>query len=232
MQTIVKARIDEINSITEDVFEFKITPEKYRRFETGQFLQLSMALVTASDIWPDSRPFSIASAWNKQEKSMRLIIKRNGSFTSKMFSELEVGSECTIKYSFGDMVFPISEPERKIIMIAGGTGVAPFLGFAEEVKQHNLETAKLFYSVRTAEEFIDIDKLGSNLGQDNLKLFCTREETAFSDNRRVELEDILAEVDDINQTNFYICGSQVFINHFKSELEAKGATRVFIDEWE
>ncbi len=232
MQTITNAHIKEINAITETVYEFKIAPKKYRHFETGQFLQLSMELVTASDIWPDSRPFSIASAWNIEEKTMRLIVKKNGCFTSKMFNELEVGSECTIKYSFGDMVFPISEPDRKIVMIAGGTGIAPFLGFVEEIKKNDLKTAKLFYSVRKEKEFIDVNELREHLGQDNLNLFCTQETTSFSENRRVEIEDIISAVEDMDQTNFYICGSQLFINYFKSELEMKGAKQIFVDEWE
>ncbi len=232
MQTISKARVDSIRAITDEIYEFNIIPEKYRRFETGQFLQLSMELVTASDIWPDSRPFSIASAWNKNEKSMRLLIKKNGEFTSKMFSDFKTGTECTIKYSFGDMVFPVNEPNQKMVMIAGGTGIAPFLGFAEAASQQNKENVKLFYSVKRANEFIDLNELVNNLGKENVKLFCTRDSNDFSENRRMAVTDIISEVEDLSTTNFYICGSQAFIAHFKSELELKGANHIFIDEWE
>lgn len=232
MQTISKATVESVRAITDEIYEFKIVPEKYRRFETGQFLQLSMDLVTASDIWPDSRPFSIASTWDKNNKSMRLLVKRNGAFTSKMFSDLKVGSECTVKYSFGDMVFPLEDQDQIIVMIAGGTGIAPFLGVIEAASKQRRENVKLFYSVKTTQEFIDLDELFERIGKENVKLFCTRESSEFYENKRIAIEDVISDINDIQNTNFYICGSQQFISHFKLDLENNGANKIFIDEWE
>lgn len=145
---------------------------------------------------------------------------------------LQIGSYCTVKYPFGDMVFPDNPTDQDIIMIAGGTGIAPFLGFSEEIRKVDGIDAKLFYSVSTASELVNYENLKLNIGAENIKLFCTKEENDFSENRRIRIEDIEKEVKNFKSTYFYICGSQDFINDFKNQLINLEAENIFVDEWE
>lgn len=231
MQTITKTKIVGINQITNDIREFILVPDRYRRFEIGQFIQLTFEKVTASDLWPDSRPFSLASCYDKNKKSMRLIVRKKGEFTSRMFNELEVDSEVTIKYAFGDMLIP-NDTNNDIILIAGGTGIAPFLGFAESEKCELTRNINLFYSVKTEDEFIEVEELMKRFGKKNVHLYTTREEVKISKHRRIQIEDILSCIKSINQTDFFISGSKDFIDTFSLELNSIGANNIFKDEWE
>ena len=157
MAVVTNAEILSVIEHGEDVREFILKPKIYRRFEAGTFLQLTLEDVNASEIWPDSRTFSIASCHNK-DKTIRLIIKKVGEYTGKLFNELKEGSECTIKYSFGDFLLPVFDKENPIVCVAGGTGIAPFLSFLGQLKnENNLNRMYLLYSVKKFENFIDIE---------------------------------------------------------------------------
>ncbi len=60
-----------------DIKEYDFELENERKYNPGLFVQLTLDLVTASDICPDSRTFSIASY---EKGTMRFIIKNVGMY--------------------------------------------------------------------------------------------------------------------------------------------------------
>ncbi len=233
MATISKAIIINVRDYGDEIKEFTLKLDKYRRFEAGTFLQLTLENVTASERWPDSRTFSISSYYNK-DKTIRLIIKKVGEYTTKIFEELKEGSICTVKYAFGDFTLPIFDTENELIFIAGGTGISPFLSFLEYLEEEGgLDRVKLFYSARKKENFIHLDYIKNVLNENQLFLFSTREENTGMNNKRIELEyDVLKNIKNKEKAHYYICGSKEFILDFKNKLEENGITQIYIDEWD
>ncbi|MBN1469618.1 MAG: FAD-dependent oxidoreductase [Fusobacteriaceae bacterium] len=232
MQVVTNAEVISIKEYSEDLREYIIKPEKYRRFDAGTFLQLALENVSASDYWPESRTFSMASAYNTKNKTIKLIIRKIGKYTKKIFEELKVGTTCTIKYAFGDMILPESG-EVEVICIAAGSGIAPFLGFAEELKCENrLNNLKLLYTVRKETDLIGYNFFKENISDRNLSLFITDEVSDKGLNRLMNIKDILAKVENIETTHFYICGAPSFIKFFKDELKKYNIDNIHLDEWE
>ena len=66
---------------SEEIKEYEIRLDKEYKYKPGSFVQLTLDLVTASDIWPDSRTFSIASY---KKGTIRLIIKNVGEYTNRI----------------------------------------------------------------------------------------------------------------------------------------------------
>ena len=232
MAVVTSAEVLSVIKHGEDIREFILKPKVYKRFEAGTFLQLTLENVTASEIWPDSRTFSIASCYNK-DKTIRLIIKKVGVYTGRLFDELIEGSECTIKYSFGDFLLPVFDKENPIVCIAGGTGIAPFLSFLGQLKNEgSLDKMYLLYSVKKFENFIDIDILRSNLPDNQTSFHCTREEVDGFKNDRINLDEIIKISQNNKDAHYYICGSKEFITDFKGKLFEKGFNNVYTDEWE
>jgi len=226
MQTVSRAKVVEIIVHSEKVREYILELEKYRKFDEGSFLQLSLDLVDASEYWPESRTFSIASKCDRKNKRIRLIISKVGSYTTRIFTELVVGSECTVKYAFGDMILP--SVDVPIICIAAGTGVAPFLSFIEKLEESGkLDNLKLYYSSKTKKELYHFEFLKGCLGS-NLHCFTTREKIEECHNRRIAIEDILIDTD----AEYYICGSFEFIAYFYEALSLQGIKKIHKDEWE
>ena len=232
MSVVSRAEVVEVKIYKDDVREFILSVDHYDNFEAGQFLQLTLDKVTASTNWPESRTFSIASYLN-DDKKIRLLIKRNGKFTNRIFEELEVGKECYIKYAYGDFLLPLFDQEEKIHCIAGGTGVAPFLSFIECLsKEGGLERLFLYYSVRHQSEFVNLSNIRLKLPATNFFPFCTRENSVIAQNRHIKIEDIMVNVNGIKDEHFYICGSKDFISYFKTELENRGVCNIYLDEWD
>ena len=233
MATISKATVVNVRDYGDEIKEFTLKLDKYRRFEAGTFLQLTLEDVTASERWPDSRTFSISSYYNK-DKTIRLIIKKVGEYTTKIFDKLKEGSNCTVKYAFGDFTLPTSDTENELVFIAGGTGISPFLSLLECLEDEGgLERVTLFYSARKKEDFIHLDYIQNVLNEEQLFPFSTREEIEGIRNERIEIEnDIFKNIKNKEKAHYYVCGSKEFILNFKNKLEEYGITQIYIDEWE
>ena len=232
MSIFSRATVIDVKDYGNDIKEFTLKLDNYKRFEAGTFLQLTLNEVTASERWTDSRPFSIASYYN-EDKTMRLIIRKVGKYTSKIFEKLIIGSVCTVKYAFGEFVLPMFDKKNEIVCIAGGTGISPFLSFIECLEREGgIDRIKLFYSVRTQKDYIELDYIKNTISKDNLFLYCTGEKVGYAKNERIKIEEILKNVKEKGKANFYICGSNEFIADFKRELKENNIEKINTDEWQ
>jgi ferredoxin-NADP reductase len=226
MSIVSKVKVIKIKKISELINEYFLRPNLKLHQEPGQFLQLSLELVDSSSIWPESRSFSFAS-YERDDKLIRLIIKKQGKYTTRIFNELKEGSECTIKLPYGDFLPPMDD--TNIICIAGGTGISPFLSFIDYYeKEELLNHLFIFYSAKTFNDLIDYSVIKNKLG-DNLRVFLTKEVNNLAINRRIELLDITSISN--KNTPIYICGSSDFIKFFKHELSSIGYNNLYYDEW-
>ena len=71
MSIFSRATVIDVKDYGNDIKEFTLKLDNYKWFEAGTFLQLTLKNVTASERWPDSRPFSIAS-YSTENKTRRL----------------------------------------------------------------------------------------------------------------------------------------------------------------
>ncbi len=232
MQIVTKAKIISIKEYSDDLREYLIAPEKYKRYDAGTFLQLTLDDVTASDYWPESRTFSVASSYNNKDKQIKLIIRKVGAYTTRIFNELAIGDSCMVKYAFGDFLLPFYDIKSSICCIAGGTGIAPILSFAEELKKIQQEKRlHVYYSFKNSEENMGINILKEIVPENQLHLYSTREKISGVNCRRIEKNDILNSGLDFSLSHFYICGSENFTNYFKGVLLEEEASNIYTDEW-
>lgn len=230
MATISKAEVVSIIEHGVDVREYIFKLEKNNYFDPGTFLQLTLD-TNIGNRWLESRNFSIASAPNK-EGLLRLIIGKVGVYTTRIFNELTLGKTCTFKYSFGDFLIPSFDSKGDIICIAGGTGIAPFLSFAEYLNSVGQSSRmKLFYSAKNSSELIGVESLKKLLSAENLHIHLTREQQDGFKNGRIAVEDIVNQEFNFATSHFYICGGESFTKGFKEELSKRGAEAIYTDEW-
>lgn len=232
MAVVTQAEVISVKEHTEEIREYILKPDKYRRFEAGMFLQLTLEEVNSSDYWPESRTFSLASYYNK-EKIIRLIIKKAGQYTTRIFNEVKEGNEITIKYAYGDFILPVFDQKNDIICLAGGTGVTPFFSFIEALEEQNkLERLKILYSAKKYEDFIRLKFLKDKLNDEQLILFTTQEECEDTINRRITEDDVINAASDYQEAHYYICGTNEFNSNFKEKLENENLKNIYLDQWE
>jgi len=228
MSYVVGATVVDVVDHAACVREYCLKLDKFRKYDAGSFVQLTLEQVTPSQVWPDSRTFSIASY---SSEYITLIIQRVGYYTNRIFDELRLGSRCTLKYPFGDL-FNKNHADDKHIFLAGGLGITPFFSlldyFQQQEKQTNLH---LLYSVKHTSDILYQDKITSAL-QNRAQYFTTREPESGYNSRRIVLEDILDISGENRDTHLYICGSKDFNDHFASILRSVGFSSIHMDEWE
>ena len=114
-------------------------------FKPGQFLHLAIDEYDPSFHWPESRVFSIANSPTRRDK-LRITFSVKGDFTERMYSEVKKGDVLWLKLPYGSFSFP-EKSGTEIILIAGGTGITPFISFLEyaideKIKDGSLEIYK------------------------------------------------------------------------------------------
>jgi NAD(P)H-flavin reductase len=223
---VSRARVASIKEFSNTTREYILELELNFHHEPGQFLQLTLENVDSSMIWPDSRSFSIAS-YEMPNKQLRLIIKKEGKFTTKLFNDIKLNNILTVKLPYGSFLPPLDLSPT--LCLAGGTGIAPFLSFFEYFKSNNnLKNFFLFHSTKFMVDAIDKVILTKEL-HTNYKLFLTSDKIPHFNNKRINLEDISDSFS--KNTNIYICGNKSFNHYYKNNLIPLGYNNVIVEEW-
>lgn len=218
-----QCKVTNIVKISENLRLFEFEINKFIPWEPGMFLHLNLDSDKFAFDWSNSRAFSFASYGDKKA---RILVRRVGEYTSRMFEKLGVGSKFWIKYPFGN--FFLNRDTQKVL-IAAGTGIAPFLSYLEYVKKNSVSNPTyIFHSVKTSQELIDkFFEIPSNVLYFK---FITRESYESAYNRRIEISDIL-KLNVSEDTDFYICGSMEFVNKFEKGLRENGFKNIYSESW-
>jgi NAD(P)H-flavin reductase len=127
--------------------------EKFAKRKAGQFLSIS---IMRPDGWSEPHPFSIAGA--PEDPILRMTIKKAGQFTSAI-PDLKPGTEVRCMGPLGLFCKEI-DTKPKIVMIAGGVGITPFLSVLRHfrnIKAKNIAT--LFWVNRTMEDVFATEEI-------------------------------------------------------------------------
>jgi len=124
-------KIDKIETFTEEVKLFRVKSDLNPK--PGQFLEVSI---------PGIGECPLASC-SYSSKYIDLLIKKAGNVTSAMF-RLDKNSDIFIRGPYG-CGFPLKELEGKnLILVAGGTGIAPITSLIDYIEQNNKRFGEVF----------------------------------------------------------------------------------------
>jgi Na+-transporting NADH:ubiquinone oxidoreductase subunit F len=127
-------------------------------FTAGQYIQF--LLPGTEDAWePVSRAYSIASAPSSSNR-LTLVFGRvpQGLTTGYVFDRLAVGDEVKVNGPFGE--FFLRESENEIILVAGGSGVAPVRGMLLDMAEKRIgRRVTFFFAARTPRDLFYQDDM-------------------------------------------------------------------------
>lgn len=236
-----RASVTKIVEYSEGVRLFRIKPEKKvkKKYRAGQFLHLTLEEYDPSFNWPESRVFSIATA-PERANELDIIVSRQGKYTTRMFNELEIGSEVWLKLPFGDFNFKESTGKSNIL-IAGGTGISPFIPFLQQaIDNEEQPCIDLYYGVRNDDVIIIEDLLKeciNKLKNFNFQLFI--EEPLAKTNfdylqGQLAIDEIVNKHKEDKNAVYYISGPQALIKNIERALLENNISpgNIHYDEWE
>ncbi|MGD0729044.1 MAG: FAD-binding oxidoreductase, partial [Candidatus Micrarchaeaceae archaeon] len=151
----------EISDITQETpevngFKFKSVDNKMKiKFDPGMFVMLTYVNNETKE--KIARAFSLASA--PSENFLEFYISMiHGRFTSHL-DTAKVGDIYYVSGPHGQFKFVPSE-DKKVLYLAGGTGIAPFISMLREIKLLSSDNdVSIIYSIRYPNEIIRKEEL-------------------------------------------------------------------------
>lgn len=231
----IPAEITKIDRIDDKIIVIYLKPVKrVPNFKEGQFLHFSLEKYIPSQAWSQSRVFSIASPPEIRNEVIRIVVSKQGSYTKRIFDECKIGNEVWLKLPYGDFIV---DKESNAVLIAGGTGVTPFLSLLNSHdKSFSSKKLVLYYGVLKEEHLFCYDELKNYEKKNNYfsSHFFVEEGTYKKIRKgRLDILTILSKVK-TKETKFYLSGPKLMIDNFRRILIENGILkgRIFSDDWE
>jgi ferredoxin-NADP reductase len=217
-------------------FEFRYL-DRHPRYKPGQFLHLALDAYDPAGHWPESRAFTIAKGSTDPE-FIRLTISAKGRFTHHILSELTVGRQIWMKAPYGDFIVHAS-PEHEVVLIAGGTGVTPFVAFMEDVLARGLSgEVWLHYGARRPDLLVFRElaaRCGSAFPNFHARFYAESEANDGIIPGQIDLGAACQSLRCRSEAVFYLCGPPQMIDACSARLRSEFAvaeTNIRMDQWE
>ena len=216
-------KIESIKKVKE-THEFVFLPQgNALKYKSGQFIFVRFYNEKLSR---EAHPFSIASKSN--DPKIKVIVKKLGDFTNTL-DHVSVGDKVVIEGPYGRFNKNKTDDfSFDQVWIAGGIGITPFIGMAEDLVEKGAKNhVDLYYSVKTREDLVGLDKL-REIEKDN-KNFRTFPWIS-KENGYLTVKEILKRSSPLLKKKFYLCGPAGFKKSIKEDLILSGVSNSNIYE--
>ena len=220
---ILKEKIDE----TPEVLILKMMPEDGQpvRFDPGMFMMIIG--IDGEGNRHVARAFSIASDPSTPGIEFMVIKEpRHGEHIGRShFMDAKIGDAFILKGPSGQFRFDPSI-NKKVIFIAGGTGLAPFVAMLRHIKVTDSKSdVILLYSTKYPTEIISKDELYGYVDSLGIKLVVTVTRPQEGDGwtgqtGHVDSSMIEKYAPDVLERTAYVCGPLEFVKAVKDALVA------------
>jgi predicted ferric reductase len=216
----VTGSVQAINTYPEmNMFELVVKSDKWTGHKEGQFAFLKF------EKKEPHHPFTISSAWDKNNKNISFTIKALGDYTHTLANRLKIGDSITLEGAYGNFTFKDNNESQ--IWIAGGVGVTPFLSRLEGLKQqNNSQKIDFFYSVVKLDSELKerLEQLIAATPNINLHISESSKSALISGDR------IRSSVSDWNSASVWFCGPSKMGKSIKQDFKRNGFNSRFHQE--
>ena len=234
-----QSRVSRIRDLTYDIREVTLDILEPQEIElvAGQFVQFQTPEYELTDE-PIYRAYSVASSpssKNQIELEMRLV--PNGICTTYVHEYLKEGDEVIFNGPYGE--FYLRDTERKIIFIAGGSGMAPIKAILLDLIEKGVDREiQYFFGAVTERDLFLVDEMKALEGKlPRFKFISALSGPAPDDNWEGEtglITEVLdRKVSSVENTEAYLCGSPGMIDACIAVLTKKGVPEelIFFDKF-
>jgi ring-1,2-phenylacetyl-CoA epoxidase subunit PaaE len=175
------------------------------------------------------RPYSIASSPEqaRERGTLELLVGLDAAGSpGPHLASMRPGSAIDLEGPVGAFTFPETLAQRRLLFVAGGTGIAPLRSMIDHVlRAHPAEQVALLYSARRADEFAFIEELRGHARNGRLELHqtVTRDDDGWAGGRgrigRAHFEAVLHEP---VETLCFVCGPSAMVTEAVATLAQLG----------
>lgn len=191
------------------------------QFDAGQFVEVK---VPGTDEW---RAYSMANA-PEDGKKIELIIKElpDGRFSNVLAQSLAEGDRLAVRGPYGQ--FKLQEGSAPIVMVAGGSGMAPVLSMLRFLSaQRSAREIVFYYGVRSPNDLIcsaEIAAIAATLpGFSYVPAVAQTDESSSWDGELGLVTDAIERLSgNLRSSDAYLCGPPAMIDAAVEVLKRKG----------
>lgn len=222
IQHVIVSDIKELNGAK--LYTLKPDTEKGTEslayFEAGQYISLQLRIGSSVLSRPYSLCCSPARALNGE---YQIVVKnmKNGFASEYINSTFKIGTQIDISAPAGFFYYEPLRDTRKVIGIAGGSGIAPFLSFARALADGTADfDLTLLYGSRTEEEILfkeELTEIEKNCEKFKVIHVLSDEEKEGYRHGFISAE-LISEVYD-GDSSIFVCGSQGMYDYIRKEAQ-------------
>lgn len=213
MPILFNATLERKDKLNENTYQIWFKLPQGFSFKAGQYIWLVLPNLLFPDPKGERRAFSITSSCNNNNY-ISILFRNSGSGYKRTLINMSVGDLVQIIGAFGSTFMSENLLERKIVMIAGGVGVAPFLGIIRSLPQNQNMPKLTLINFNTSPEAQFLNSELSDLCQRNNVYFLNKI-------GRANLDGVI-NIQDFNDALYFICGPQNMVNAIYFQLLKDG----------
>jgi Na+-transporting NADH:ubiquinone oxidoreductase subunit F len=221
------AKVTGKKTLTYDIVELtlKLVQPQEISFHAGQYITLKMPAI--GDNKAAMRPFSIAtSSARKSEIQLNIRLNPQGTLTPWVFNDVKEGDD--IKFSGPRGNFYMRNSLNPMLLIAGGSGMAPVRSILQTMRDFNIKREVLFFFGALSQNDLfyieEMKELESQIGSFKFIPALSNEPSESNWNgERGLVTDVMDTVKKGSMSEYeaYLCGKPAMINGCISLLEKK-----------
>jgi glycine betaine catabolism B len=228
----IRLTLVERRQLTPTSWDLAFRPAAPVRFQPGQYMELTLPHA-GTDARGWRRVFSIAAAPDSGEVRFGIRLPEKPSSFKAALMALPEGTVLSATSVSGDFLLP-SDPTRKVLLVAGGIGVTPFLGQLQQAaSERDDRDIVLVYAVTSAAEL----GYGPELEATGFPVVVVSpDEPASLPARWTWVEAAALDADivhrwvpDARERTAYVSGAPTMVASLKRALRGSGVGRVRTD---
>jgi ferredoxin-NADP reductase len=190
-------------------------------FEAGNFITITVPSTDGIV----ARSYSILSAPHQKDIFSLCVKIIPGGIGSTFLANLQIGDELRFDGPFGIFKLPPKEIGQKLVFIATGVGVVPFVSIITGLWQENYTGEMVLYFGNRHEEDLIYVNLFEKISQKmpNFRFYVTLSQPSPTwDGLKGRVTEHLNDLD-VSNGDFYICGNGDAVKSIHTLLQQKGA---------
>ncbi|MDQ7784944.1 MAG: 2Fe-2S iron-sulfur cluster binding domain-containing protein [Desulfomonilaceae bacterium] len=235
------ATCESIVDLTYDIrlFRFQLIEPPHIEYKAGQYIQFQSPEYgdVSESVY---RAYSMCGDC-KDKDQIELMVRRvpEGIATTYMFDHLRVGEQVVFTGPFGD--FYLRDTDRRMICVAGGSGMAPIRSIMLDMTSEQIEKRKpiFFFGARAKRDLFMVDEWREmeerNKGLTFVPALSSPEPDDDWDGETGRVTEVIPRyVEDLSDCEGYLCGSPGLLNACVDLLISLGIPeeRIYYDKFE
>jgi CDP-4-dehydro-6-deoxyglucose reductase len=231
-ETLIKrlpARIERREALSHDVMGLylRLPAAEEFRFEAGQYIDIMLSAGRR-------RSFSIASPPH-DSRPLELHIRRvaGGEFSAPLFEAPTLSTLLNIEGPLGQFAYRAAD--RPLLLVGGGTGLAPLLSILRHVAETGISRRMtLYWGVRSERDLYFDEVLRGYAAQLDYVPVLSEGSGDWRGERGLVHEAVLRNLNDLADYDVYTAGPPAMVAAVRSEFVQRGAAadRLFFDSFD